>query len=266
MGSGRDTPTGVGFPIRTSADQRSLASPRGFSQRATSFIASWRQGIHQMPLLRLRSDGHAQDKTRPAHAAAKARHAMHGRPRSASHRARRHRPARPSRRTRHTPSPPCQRTPSRRGGGARGFITQRERSSHQHEDGGGERNRTDDLLLAKQALSQLSYAPKPTSFPDPIAIADRSPRSMVGRAGFEPATPRLSSVCSDQLSYQPATLPAWAVTHLVSQRPTAIRKVAGRDTLAAPHFGASGRTSDPRRLIKESPHARACEPVHAGHP
>ena len=27
-----------------------LASPPGFSQRATSFIASWRQGIHQMPL------------------------------------------------------------------------------------------------------------------------------------------------------------------------------------------------------------------------
>jgi hypothetical protein len=42
-------PKGVGFPIRTSADQRSLASPRGFSQRATSFIASWRQGIHRMP-------------------------------------------------------------------------------------------------------------------------------------------------------------------------------------------------------------------------
>ena len=30
-------------------------------------------------------------------------------------------------------------------------------------------------------------------------------RAMVGRAGFEPATPRLSSVCSDQLSYQPLT-------------------------------------------------------------
>lgn len=28
-------------------------------------------------------------------------------------------------------------------------------------DGGGRRDRTDDLLLAKQALSQLSYAPKP---------------------------------------------------------------------------------------------------------
>jgi hypothetical protein len=29
-----------------------------------------------------------------------------------------------------------------------------------HADGGGERDRTDDLLLAKQALSQLSYTPR----------------------------------------------------------------------------------------------------------
>jgi hypothetical protein len=31
-------------------------------------------------------------------------------------------------------------------------------ASHQ-KTGGGERDRTDDLLLAKQALSQLSYTP-----------------------------------------------------------------------------------------------------------
>ena len=49
MNSVQDLPYGRGFPIRTSADQRSLASPRGFSQRATSFIASWRQGIHRTP-------------------------------------------------------------------------------------------------------------------------------------------------------------------------------------------------------------------------
>ena len=29
-----------------------------------------------------------------------------------------------------------------------------------HEFGGGERDRTDDLLLARQALSQLSYTPE----------------------------------------------------------------------------------------------------------
>src|SRR4051794_17196688 len=39
----------VGCPIRTPRDQRLLAAPPRFSQRATSFVASWRQGIHQMP-------------------------------------------------------------------------------------------------------------------------------------------------------------------------------------------------------------------------
>ena len=35
-----------------------------------------------------------------------------------------------------------------------------EAARHQHrEDGGARRDRTDDLLLAKQALSQLSYGP-----------------------------------------------------------------------------------------------------------
>ena len=38
-----------GFPIRKSADQSLFAAPRGLSQRITSFIASQRQGIHQMP-------------------------------------------------------------------------------------------------------------------------------------------------------------------------------------------------------------------------
>ena len=43
-------PCRVGCPIRISTDQSLLAAPRGFSQRATSFIASWCQGIHRMPL------------------------------------------------------------------------------------------------------------------------------------------------------------------------------------------------------------------------
>src|ERR671916_1289020 len=37
-----------GFPIRKSLDQRLFAAPQGLSQRTTSFIASQRQGIHQM--------------------------------------------------------------------------------------------------------------------------------------------------------------------------------------------------------------------------
>ncbi len=53
-------PKGVGCPIRTSTDQRLLAAPHGFSQRATSFIASWCQGIHRMPFSRSRPSHHAQ--------------------------------------------------------------------------------------------------------------------------------------------------------------------------------------------------------------
>ena len=49
-----------GFPIQKSADQRVLAPPHGLSQRATSFIASQCQGIHQMPLLRLIFQARAQ--------------------------------------------------------------------------------------------------------------------------------------------------------------------------------------------------------------
>ena len=40
---------GLGFPIRKSADQSLLTAPHSLSQRVTSFIASQRQGIHQMP-------------------------------------------------------------------------------------------------------------------------------------------------------------------------------------------------------------------------
>ena len=50
-------PKGVGCPIRISTDQSLLAAPRGFSQRATSFIASWCQGIHRMPFSCSRSHG-----------------------------------------------------------------------------------------------------------------------------------------------------------------------------------------------------------------
>ena len=56
----------VGCPIRKSADQSLFAAPHGLSQRTTSFIASQRQGIHQMPfrhlialLLNARSGGYA---------------------------------------------------------------------------------------------------------------------------------------------------------------------------------------------------------------
>ena len=46
----RDGPCGPGCPIRTSADRRPFAPTRGFSQLATSFIASESQGILRAPL------------------------------------------------------------------------------------------------------------------------------------------------------------------------------------------------------------------------
>ena len=61
----------VGFPIRRSAGHRLFAPHRSFSQRTTSFIASYRQGIHQMPLdhlIALISNAHPSGT--PARAAA----------------------------------------------------------------------------------------------------------------------------------------------------------------------------------------------------
>jgi hypothetical protein len=102
--------------------------------------------------------------------------------------------------------------------------------------GGARRDRTDDLLLAKQALSQLSYGPcwqvrlgKSVATPAfaLIRVEDareralgfggnlgrprrlarqpkrRWPRRLVGLGRFELPTSRLSSARSNQLSYKP---------------------------------------------------------------
>ena len=66
--------------------------------------------------------------------------------------------------------------------------------------GGGERDRTDDLKLAKLALSQLSYAPNQC----PV-IRFHPKGRMVGPGGVEPPTSRLSGVRSNHLSYEPRT-------------------------------------------------------------
>lgn len=41
----------LGFPIQISSDQSLLPAPRGFSQAATSFFASYCQGIHHVRLI-----------------------------------------------------------------------------------------------------------------------------------------------------------------------------------------------------------------------
>ena len=63
--------------------------------------------------------------------------------------------------------------------------------------GGASRDRTDDPLLAKQVLSQLSYGPR---FP---CQAESLSRTMVGLGGLEPPTSPLSGVRSNHLSYRP---------------------------------------------------------------
>jgi hypothetical protein len=67
--------------------------------------------------------------------------------------------------------------------------------------GGARRDRTDDLLLAKQALSQLSYGPGCRS------------AKVVGLGRLELPTSRLSSARSNQLSYKPNDRPHSSKTH-----------------------------------------------------
>ena len=58
---------------------------------------------------------------------------------------------------------------------------------------GADRDRTDDIQLAKLALSQLSYSPE----------RDNDIILSVCLGGLEPPTSRLSGARSSQLSYRP---------------------------------------------------------------
>ena len=70
---------------------------------------------------------------------------------------------------------------------------QTARLSRREQPGGADRDRTDDLRLAKPALSQLSYSPPENA----LSV------ELVGLDGFEPSTSRLSGGRSNQLSYRP---------------------------------------------------------------
>ena len=190
MDSARDTLRRVGCPIRRPGDQRALASPPGFSQRATSFIASQCQGIHQMPFSSPQTAPNNKNpgfRYRISHVgyqtAEPAPIAGHG-----NHFSRRHsgRPSAPN--AGHNPAPAPKGLPPR-SHSTRLFTRSISMPAGSHAPrepkvlmpssagpwrrrpggggpwwrcpGGGERDRTDDLLLAKQALSQLSYTPLP---------------------------------------------------------------------------------------------------------
>ena len=75
--------------------------------------------------------------------------------------------------------------------------------------GGARRSRTDDILLAKQALYQLSYGPIPSGMvrsPGELSydtVQGWSPAGLVGPGRLELPTLRLSGVRSNHLSYGP---------------------------------------------------------------
>ena len=112
---------------------------------------------------------------------------------SRRHSAHRQRPARPNRASQNAPRYKEFRVPASGPGGA-------------------DRVRTDDLRLARAALSQLSYSP----FSSVGQSTDRSGhpgssrhcRQMVGLGRFELPTSRLSGVRSNQLSYRPVLVAA----------------------------------------------------------
>ena len=76
-----------------------------------------------------------------------------------------------------------------------------------NENGGAERDRTADPLLAKQVLSQLSYSPTYV-----VSAAE-----MVGLGRFELPTSPLSGVRSNQLSYRPMLAAPAPTTRLKSR-------------------------------------------------
>jgi hypothetical protein len=110
-------------------------------------------------------------------------------------------------------------------GQQREFVRLRSRrpgpTTRTDRSGGARRDRTDDLMLAKHALYQLSYGPKECVFwalsvvschrsaalhrrsGGPKVYTPKTVGSVVGPGRLELPTSRLSGVCSNQLSYRP---------------------------------------------------------------
>ena len=186
----------VGFPIRRSLDQSSFAAPQGLSQRTTSFIASQRQGIHQMllrHLIALMIDVRARSASRTAagdHAPFTVTIktgrpdpfgprlpmlAEHDRPKTSSRCPNGHIPSSRFNFALSGPWPQLTanaclsgRTTSVRLSSSR----RKARLTIPQDHGGDRRDRTDDLMLAKQPLSQLSYVPCDNGGPGTTRTSD----------------------------------------------------------------------------------------------
>jgi hypothetical protein len=224
----------VGCPIRKSSDQRVFAPPRRLSQRITSFIACACQGIHQLPLrhlIILIANAHPGQNPR-----------RYWRKKTSFSRSERWPRSGWPIRCRGLSVPLRQTIPqkedgvrsnllftmSKQTGGTRDkarpqTFPMRMTAGPKHPSrpkdrlkntGGAGRDRTDDPLLAKQVLSQLSYGPvapkarrcqttdiRGQTFCHPFSVI--RPLNLVGLGGLEPPTSRLSSARSNQLSYKP---------------------------------------------------------------
>ena len=104
------------------------------------------------------------------------------------------------------------------------FLERQGRCSQ--KSGGARRDRTDDLMLAKHALSQLSYGPMSKHAWN---VRTERLKAMVGLGGLEPPTSRLSSARSNQLSYKPGTHESLS---LLSDKPRGLVR-GERETKAA---------------------------------
>ena len=127
------------------------------------------------------------------------------------------------------------------------FPTGDRRSAQ--EARGDDRIRTDDLLVANQTLSQLSYVPG--------SFRRLAPRRGMGLVGVEPTTSPLSGVRSNQLSYKPfddshggaskldrrpraTSGQAPGSSTFVNQPPDALSARLGQATKKPPTCGGSG--------------------------
>ncbi len=204
----------MGFPIRTSADQRSLASPRGFSQRATSFIASWRQGIHRTLLSR--SIHHQRPYAGPSPTSKHQQLNQNAQQFSLS--------IQPTNPIHLSNSMPPNPDPLKDHRPDSHLVMQRRAAwvtARPQPNGNQPRMETVGIepttpcLQSRCSPTELrprktipgraaGQAPPKHRGRHPILTAYPAPGRRMGQGGLEPPTPRLSSVCSNQLSYWPS--------------------------------------------------------------
>ena len=152
----------MGFPIRKSLDQSLFAAPQGLSQRITSFIACACQGIHRTPLrhlIVLIANTHLElewawqkDQLLETYPKVAVRQTCHVQ-RLSGLTAVNHSRMEPG----YIFSSQFHTEQARRRSALQTYSFWR---MIKPKIGGAGRDRTDDILLAKQALSQLSYDPK----------------------------------------------------------------------------------------------------------